>query len=256
MQDLRITLVQADQTWEDKSANFDNYSRLLEGVQTDLILLPELFHTGFSMNVAVLAEDFNDSTGIKWLKTQARKHNAAIYTSLIIREADQYMNRGIFVFPDEGLVSYDKRKSFSLAGEDKLFTAGTTTSIVEYKGWKINLQICYDLRFPEVSRNQLGTDASPIYDLLLYVANWPDRRISHWDALLPARAIENQCYVAAVNRVGTDANELTYNGFSMIVDPLGSKEISPQGTQCANTFVIKYNFLQEIRTKLPFLKDI
>lgn len=256
MQDLSITLVQADQKWEDKSANFNNYSRLLNGIQTDLVLLPELFHTGFSMNAQALAEDVNDSDGINWLKEQASKMKAAFYTSLIIHDEGRYLNRGVFVYPDERVVFYDKRKTFSLAGEDKIFTSGKSSTVVEFKGWKINLQICYDLRFPCVSQNRLDVDGNPQYDLLLYVANWPERRIAHWKALLPARAVENQCYVAAVNRVGLDENELVYNGSSMMINPLGEIHLNPEDTECVESFVIKYNFLLEIREKLPFLKDV
>lgn len=251
MQDLRITLVETEQYWEDKSANFNNYSRLLDGLSTDLVLLPEMFQTGFTMNAVELAEPFQHSESIEWLQQQATKLGAAIYTSLIIEDQGNYYNRGIFMFPDGTFQHYDKRKLFSLAGEDKHFNAGNKEVIVEYMGWKINLQICYDLRFPENIRNRMEADGKPAYDLLLYVANWPERRIAHWSALLPARAIENQCFVAAVNRIGIDENGLEYNGCSEIINPYGS----PLSMNSSHTAVIKDATLLEIRKKLPFLKD-
>lgn len=253
MQDLSITLVQADQVWEDKSANFNNYERLLAGVSSDLILLPEMFQTGFSMRAKELAEDFNSSISIKWLCEKARELQAAIYTSLIISDKGNYYNRGVFVLPDGTVQTYDKRKRFALAGEDLHYCAGANETIVEYKGWKINLQICYDLRFPELIRNRIE-NGKPAYDLLLYVANWPERRKHHWETLLCARAIENQCVVAGVNRCGTDGSGLIYTGDSMIIDALG--EIKGKcSNEEAMTVVINLQELTEIREKLPFLHD-
>jgi predicted amidohydrolase len=202
MQDLRVVLVQADQLWEDKEGNFRNYNRLfgdIEGV--DLIVLPEMFHTGFSMNPSVLAETMDDSSGLIWLKMKAKEKNCALYTSLIISDKGNYYNRGVFVYPTGEVSTYDKRKCFGLAGEDKVFTAGQKQAIVEFRGWKIQLQICYDLRFPEISRNKINSNLSPNYDVLVYVANWPEKRRIHWQTLLTARAIENQSYVIGVNRV-------------------------------------------------------
>ncbi len=253
MQDLRITLLETEQYWEDKSANFNNYSRLLGELSTDLVLLPEMFQTGFTMNAAEVAEPFQHSESIAWLRQQALKFKTAIYTSLIIEDHGHYYNRGIFMFPDGTFQHYNKRKLFSLAGEDKHFNAGNKEVIVEYMGWKINLQICYDLRFPENIRNRMEADGKPAYDLLLYVANWPERRVQHWSALLPARAIENQCFVAGVNRIGRDENGLEYNGQSVIIDPFGN---SPETvSEYTKTTVINYTTLNEIREKLPFLKD-
>lgn len=254
MQDLRVTLVQADQIWEDKEANFKNYERLLSNSEpTDLILFPEMFNTGFSMNAESLAESFSDSKSIEWLIKMANQKNAAIYTSLIIIEEDHFYNRGVFVFPTGDLAHYDKRKTFGLAGEDKIFKAGKSSTIVNYLGWKINLQICYDLRFPEISLNFMN-DGEVNYDLSLYVANWPERRISHWNSLLPARAIENQSYVVAVNRVGVDQTELRYNGQSQLIDALGYvNNVGDKEIVFATKLQAEY--LAETRLKLPFLKD-
>ncbi len=254
MQDLRVTLVQADQIWEDKEANFQNYERLLTNSEpTDLILLPEMFNTGFSMNAESLAESYSNSKSIDWLEKMAFEKNAAIYTSLIIKEENHYFNRGVFVFPSGDLVCYDKRKTFGLAGEDKIFEAGKSNTIVNYLGWKINLQICYDLRFPEISLNYMN-DGAANYDLSLYVANWPERRISHWNNLLPARAIENQSYVVAVNRVGVDQTELRYNGQSQLIDALGNVN-SVGDKEIVFATKLQAEYLAETRLKLPFLKD-
>jgi omega-amidase len=255
MQDLRITLVQADQRWEDKAGNIKHYEDLLcEVSETDLILLPEMFHTGFTMNAVEMAEEMNDSLGLDWLKQLAKKKNAAVYTSLIIREGTAFYNRGVFVFPDGFIEYYDKQKSFGLAGEDKVFTAGMSEKIVEYKGWKIMLQICYDLRFPELVRNKM-INGTPKYDILLYVANWPERRAEHWKTLLKARAIENQCFVAGVNRVGVDGKQLNYCGDSVFIDGLGNENYLNESEKEVKTFILEPNELGEIRATLPFLKD-
>lgn len=254
MQDLRVSLVQLDQIWENKEANFAKYDSIFQKLESvDLILLPEMFQTGFSMNVDELAEDWNNSASINYLKNWSSKLNAAVYTSLIIRENGKYFNRGVFVEPN-GLVSiYDKRKSFGLGGENLHFTAGNSASIVEYLGWKINLQICYDLRFPEISRNYLVED-KPKFDVLLYVANWPSKRSHHWKSLLTARAIENQAYVIGVNRYGEDKNGLSYSGDSMLVDALGTVESCLEFESVVSSSLI-FDRLNEIRTNLPFLKD-
>jgi predicted amidohydrolase len=254
MQDLRVSLVQLDQIWENREANFAKYDSIFQKlVSVDLILLPEMFQTGFSMNVDELAEDWNNSSSINYLKNWSSNLNAAIYTSLIIKENSTYYNRGVFVKPDGTIAIYDKRKSFGLGGENLYFTAGKDESIVEYLGWKINLQICYDLRFPEISRNYLMGN-EPKFDVLLYIANWPSKRSHHWKSLLTARAIENQAYVIGVNRYGEDKNGLSYSGDSMIVDALGNVECCLEFESVYNSTLI-FVKLNEIRTNLPFLKD-
>ena len=253
MQDLSVTLVQANQKWEAKAANFENYSSLLDGVETDLILLPEMFQTGFTMN-SDLAENWENSDSVQWLKELSLNMDAAIYTSLIIEDGGTY-NRGVFVYPNGDVVKYDKRKSFKLAGEHLTFTSGQEESIVRYKGWKLQLQICYDLRFPEIVRNRILSDSDAAYDAILYVANWPEKRAEHWQSLLKARAIENQCYVLGVNRVGSDANNFSYSGNSACIDALGKAEELNAGKEMVQTFVLKKNELDKIREMLPFLSD-
>lgn len=256
MQDLKIALVQANQIWENKQANLDHYSMLLENTtDVDIILFPEMFHTGFSMNASVLAEKMENSLGINWLKDVAKTKKSAVYTSLIIEEDGRFYNRGVFISPDGFVTVYDKRKTFGLAGEDKIYTAGTTETIVEYCGWKLQLQICYDLRFPEIVRNRLETNNSAAYDAILYVANWPERRNLHWKTLLKARAIENQSYVIGVNRVGTDKNELTYTGDSVCIDALGEGTNCTPGIEEVKIVTLSMNRLIDTRNVLPFLKD-
>lgn len=255
MQDLRITFVQADQCWEDKTANFNHYEELLKSVsETDIILLPEMFQTGFSMNAKQLSEKMENSASISWLKGQAKEKKAAFYTSLIIEEEGKYYNRGVFIEPDGKITCYDKRKLFGMAEESIYFTPGSKEVIVNYLGWKINLQICYDLRFPENIRNG-EMNGKPAYDLLLYVANWPERRIHHWSTLLPARAIENQCYVAGLNRVGNDHSGLSYNGQSKLINLLGEEISNLLNSESVITQDISYDELVQLREKLPFLKD-
>jgi omega-amidase len=256
MQNLKVTLVQIDQVWEDKKANYSIYDHYFQQIEdTDLVVLPEMFHTGFSMNAVTLAEDWQDSEGITYLRKWAAKLDAAIYTSLIICENQKYYNRGVFVYPNGDILKYNKRKSFGLGGEDKFYTQGNNEVIVEWKEWKINLQICYDLRFPELIRNRIIHE-SPAYDILLYVANWPQKRITHWDALLRARAIENQCFVVGVNRVGKDGNGLAYSGSSACYNPLGETICSTEESQNQQIrAVLDRTELIKIRTNLPFLKD-
>ncbi len=256
MQDLRISTVQPNQVWEDKQANFANYERLLEDVdETDLIVFPEMFQTGFTMNSEALGETM-EGESIEWLKKTARSKNAAIYTSLIIEENGNHFNRGVFMKPTGEYSVYDKRHLFGLASEDQFFKAGDVKTIVEYKGWKINLQVCYDLRFPENCRNKT-VNGEPEFDLLIYVANWPERRIKHWSALILARAIENQCYVVGVNRVGVDANELNYNGSSAVINALGEIISNHSNNVESVEHTLLYaSDLKETRIKLPFLKDV
>ncbi len=253
MQDLRITLVQADQIWEDPDANFEKYQQLLKDVDTDVIVLPEMFHTCFSMNVE-LAQEYASNTAIAWLKSLAKTKDAAVYTSLMVKENEAHYNRGVFITPEGAISTYDKRKTFGLANEGDHFSSGKSQTIVNYKGWKIQLQICYDLRFPEISRNSISNH-SPSYDVLVYVANWPQKRSLHWKTLLRARAIENQCFVVGVNRVGSDGNAFEYSGDSRLIDALGREHLLEENEEMTRTFVMNYSELGAIREKLPFLKD-
>lgn len=256
MQDLRVTLVQANQKWEDKAANFENYSRLLDSVKTDLIVLPEMFQTGFSMNTSEMAEDLESSKSIEWLKQLAMEKECAVYTSLIINRDGKVYNEGVFVQQNQPISHYSKRKTFELAGENEHFASGNDETIVDYKGWNIQLQICYDLRFPEIVRNRMLPNQLPAYDVIIYVANWPEKRSIHWNTLLNARAIENQSYVIGVNRVGQDKKGLNYSGDSKLVNALGEDLKLEPGEECVRTFTLKMDDLSHIRKSHPFLKDV
>jgi omega-amidase len=255
MQDLKVSLIQVDQCWEDVSANLTKFESLIQKQSdTDLIVLPEMFHTSFSMNTS-LAKDWEDNPIVEKLKQWSLKSQAAIYSSLMVKEQHQFYNRGVFVSPNGSVQYYDKRKSFGLGGEDRVFSQGDQEVIVDYKGWKINLQICYDLRFPELIRNRINSDGNPAYDVLIYVANWPQKRVLHWSTLLQARAIENQCFVVGVNRIGTDGNNLVYSGASAIYDGLGETKLLMNDQENTSTVTLSYESMQNWRLSLPFLKD-
>ncbi|MBN9294427.1 MAG: hypothetical protein J0G96_10655 [Flavobacteriia bacterium] len=257
MQDLKITLIQTPQFWEDKPVNLVHFEELLPKTgTTDLVLLPEMFHTGFSMKATELAEDFENSLAVNWLKEKAQQHQTAIYTSFICKASNHFFNRGVFVFPNGEITVYDKRKLFTLAKEEQHYFAGTEEKIVEYKGFRLLLSICYDLRFPEILRNCMISETEAKYDVLLNVANWPERRSFHWKSLLLARAIENQCFLIGVNRIGTDENQLVYSGDSIALDPLGQtlSNIQPH-QETVETVTLRKEVLYEVREKLNFLKD-
>ncbi|MEM7573791.1 MAG: amidohydrolase [Bacteroidota bacterium] len=251
MQDLRLTLVQMDIHWQQPAKNREKVAGQIKSLtgQTDLIILPEMFTTGFSMDAATQAENMDGET-VTWMRNWARQLGAAITGSLIIEEAGHYYNRLVWMAPDGEFQAYDKRHLFAMAGEDAAYTRGQDRLIVNYRGWRICPLICYDLRFPVWARND---DA---YDLLIYIANWPDRRAYDWQTLLRARAIENQCYVAAVNRVGEDVNGLHYQGDSCVIDPGWRKVLYQQSQQEAvQTIKLSAEQLQRVREKLPFLAD-
>jgi len=257
MRDLKIALLQFNQIWENKQANFAEIKKVLSDKKDfDLLLLPEMFHTGFSMNHQEMAEEMHNSEGIEFLKEISKTYKAAIYTSLIIKSKEGVYNRGVFIRENQ-LEIYDKRKCFSLGGEADTYQAGTKAMISTLLGWRLNLQICYDLRFPELIRNEIDYGGVPKYDALLYVANWPKKRIQHWIKLLQARAIENQCYVIACNRVGADNNNLEYNGKSLIIDANGDI-LSQESNDCMGELILgtlSFNSLKKLRAELPFLED-
>jgi len=257
MQDLKIALLQFNQIWEDKQANFAEIKKVLSDKKGfDLLLLPEMFHTGFSMNHQEMAEEMNKSEGIEFLKKISEEYKTAIYTSLIVKSKGKVYNRGVFI-KENTLEFYDKRKCFGMGGETAAFQAGTKAMIATLLGWRLNLQICYDLRFPELIRNEIDHDGVPKYDAILYVANWPKKRIQHWVKLLQARAIENQCYVIACNRIGADNNNLEYNGKSLIIDANG-EILSRDNNNCLGELIqgtLSFNSLKNLRAKLPFLED-
>lgn len=217
MQDLKIALMQAELDWEDPMANLRRFDAKIEQVQAGvhLIVLPEMFSTGFSMNPARLAQPM-DGPAVSWMKDRSRETKADIAGSLIIEEKGAFYNRLVWAKPDGRVYGYDKKHLFRFAGEEKVYTAGEGRLLVTCHGWRIRPFICYDLRFPIWTRN-----LDNIYDAAIFVANWPERRAAHWNALLKARAIENQCYVAGVNRVGVDGNGHRYHGDTCIIDPMG-----------------------------------
>ncbi len=251
MENIHVCLVQADLVWEDPRANRKKFDQLLSQVArpVDVIILPEMFTTGFSMHPSTLAESMGGTT-IQWMKEKAVFFQSVVTGSLIIAEGGAYYNRLVWVRPNGAIEWYDKRHLFVMAGEDAYYRAGDKRVIFEYKSWRICPQICYDLRFPVWSRNV------ELYDVLLYVANWPDRRISDWDVLLRARAIENQAYVIAVNRCGTDGVGLEYSGHSTIVDPAwrGVMYVH-EGGEHVYQYTLDYAHLKEVRRSLPFLAD-
>jgi len=215
MQDLAVTLVQCELAWEDPKDNRAQMSALIDNISqpTDLVVLPEMFTTGFSMNALANAEDAGGTTE-QWMSEQALKHNCAVTGSIAVREGDSVFNRMLFASP-EGVQFYDKRHLFRMAGEHKRYASGNERITVNWRDWRINLQVCYDLRFPVFARNQGD------FDLQLYVANWPAKRSYHWRQLLIARAIENQACVVGVNRIGSDANGLDYQGDSLAISATG-----------------------------------
>jgi predicted amidohydrolase len=214
----------------------------------DLIVLPEMFSTGFIMHPKNVAETMQGET-VSWLQHLAKAKNAAITGSLVIEEDGKFYNRMVFVFPDGKIQHYDKRHLFSLAGEHHEFTSGTDKLIVEYKGWKICPLICYDLRFPVFSRN------TEEYDLLIYVANWPDKRANAWNILLQARAIENMCYVVGVNRIGTDENKNHYSGDSQVADAMGNYTLEPHQSEGVFIVYLDKKAQDRNREKFGFLND-
>jgi len=252
LSNLKITVFQAYLFWENVDKNLQNLSlRLSSGVKekTDLIVLPEMFNTGFSLNSELLAEEMNGKT-MEWMADVARTYDCVVTGSLMIKEDGKYYNRLIWMTPENECTHYDKRHLFSMGNEDEHYTAGNEKVTVELKGWKIRLAICYDLRFPVWIRNQ-----DPAYDLLLIVASWPDQRMAHWRALIPARAIENQSYVVAVNRVGHDGNQVYHSGHSMCIDPFGNTVYYKPEDEDLYTFSIGYEELVKIRRAYPFLPD-
>jgi len=254
MQDLTLSLLQFDQVWEDKAANRAKITALTQGLTTDILLIPEMMDTGFSMNTSLAEEWSDENSSLIFLKDLSRRIQAAVYTSIMTKSGESNLNRGVFVTPDGKVEVYDKRKTFKLAGEHHHYLSGKEERIVSFKGWKINLQICFDLRFPELVRNSL-VHGKPKYDLLMFVANWPEKRISHWDALLKARAIENQCYVAGANRVGVDGNGLTYSGNSWVIAMDGTESLkSPNNREGVFSCELSIEELQNYRQKLSFLE--
>lgn len=253
--EIRISMVQTDLHWQDKTANLAMLEEKIWGLKgkTDLIILPEMFPTGFSMEAAKLAEPMN-LTVCRWMKQLAAQTKATVTGSAIISEGGKFYNRLLWVNPDGYTEHYDKRHLFRMASEDQVFSPGLKLPIFNLKGWEICPQVCYDLRFPVWSRNGWENDIAG-YDIIFYIASWPAARTSAWDALLPARAIENLAYSLGVNRIGNDGNGIAYSGHSAAYDFRGDK-ISDLGEKDQiKTVIFSAEKLQEFRTKFPAWKD-
>lgn len=264
MSTLTITTIQTHLHWEDKAANLSMLEQKIgqTGQRTEVVVLPEMFSTGFSMQPALLAETM-EGESVAWMKRVAAQQRIILTGSLIIEEEGHYFNRLIWMLPNGQYGYYNKRHLFAYAGEDEQYTPGHKRLIASVKGWKINLQVCYDLRFPVWARQATPLappaegepEASPEYDVLIYVANWPERRNHAWKTLLQARAIENQSYVVGVNRVGKDGHDIYHSGDSMIVDPLGEVLYTRAHEEDIHTLTLQKDKLEEVRHKLPFLED-
>jgi len=255
MSTLAISLIQSSLFWEDKAANLLHFEKQLIPLQgkTQVAVLPELFSTGFSMQTAILAEPMEGPT-VQWMRSMAQQLQLILTGSIMIREGDLCFNRLLWVLPSGELGYYDKRHLFAYAGEDRHYQSGHRRLIASVNGFRINLQICYDLRFPVWARQQCH-QGSPEYDILIYVANWPARRRLAWMTLLQARAIENQCYVVGVNRVGVDGHEIDHSGDSMVIDPLGEILFTQTKDPCIHTANLRKDRLQECRQQFPFLRE-
>lgn len=247
---MKVALIQSSLVWENPEANRNYFEEKINTIteEINLIVLPEMFTTGFTMQPAKAAETMNGKT-VLWLQALAKAKNTAITGSVVIEENSNFYNRMLFVFPSGEVQHYDKRHLFTLAGEEKLYTPGVQKLIVNYLGWKICPLVCYDLRFPVYSRNVEN------YDLLIYVASWPKTRIKAWDTLLAARAIENMSCVIGVNRIGTDANGYEYIGHSQVLDCLGDHVISPEESEGVFITTLDQSYLVTVREKLNFLND-
>ncbi|MGB7739221.1 MAG: amidohydrolase [Steroidobacteraceae bacterium] len=247
---LRVTMIQADLAWHDPATNRRNLAAHFRGLagHTDLIVLPEMFTTGFSMETGSLAETMAGAT-VAWLREESAAIGCAITGSLIVEESGQHYNRLVWATPDGGCAHYDKRHLFRIAREDQHYAPGKQRLVVTLKGWRVCPLICYDLRFPVWSRNRGD------YDVLLYVANWPSRRRTAWSALLRARAIENVCYVVGVNRVGKDGNGASYTGDSVALDFLGQVLGGERGGDFVETVVLDRESLATFRSDFPVHLD-
>jgi len=255
MSTLAISTIQTSLLWEEKSANLHMLEQKIASIEekTEIVVLPEMFSTGFSMNPSLLAEKMDGET-IQWMQRVSRENGIILTGSVIIEEEGKFYNRLIWMLPNGQYGHYDKRHLFAYAGEDEKYSGGNKRLIASVKGWKINLQVCYDLRFPVWSRQQIKEDGAE-YDLLIYVANWPERRSHAWKTLLCARAIENQCYVIGVNRVGRDGNNIYHSGNSLVIDPLGQVLYHMADEEDVFTITLQKEKLEEVREKFPFWKD-
>ncbi len=264
MSSLTITTIQTNLIWENKEANLLQLEEKINAIEerTEIVVLPEMFSTGFTMQPQLFAEEMparagsdGDGGTVEWMQTIAADKKIVLTGSIIIKEDDKFYNRLIWMLPNGTYGYYDKRHLFAYAGEDQHYAAGNKRLIASVKGWKINLQVCYDLRFPVWARQHNGEQSTPEYDVLIYVANWPERRSHAWKTLLCARAIENQCYVVGVNRVGTDGKNINHSGNSLVIDPLGEVLYHKADEEDIFTITLERERLDEVRMKFPFWKD-
>lgn len=255
MSALSITTIQTNLIWEDKAANLYALEQKINSIQdpTEIVVLPEMFSTGFSMQPSLFVETMEGET-LNWMKKVSTQNKIILTGSIIIEEEGKYYNRLIWMLPNGEYGYYDKRHLFAFGQEDKFYNAGNKRLIAQVKGFKINLQVCYDLRFPVWARQQ-NKSGGMEYDVLIYIANWPEKRSHAWKTLLCARAIENQCYVVGVNRVGTDGNSIYHSGNSLVIDPLGQVLYHMPDDEDVNTVTISKDYLNEVREKFPFWKD-
>ena len=255
MSTLTITTIQSNLIWEDKAANLHMLEQKITGIEekTEIVVLPEMFNTGFSMRPEPLAETM-DGESVEWMKRVSRENGIVLTGSIMIEEEGNYYNRLIWMLPNGQYGHYDKRHLFAFGEEDEHYSPGNKRLIASVKGWRINLLVCYDLRFPVWAR-QKNTEAGAEYDVLIYVANWPERRSHAWKTLLCARAIENQCYVVGVNRVGSDGKNIYYSGNSLVIDPLGQVLYHMADEEDVNTITLQKEMLEDVRIKFPFWKD-
>jgi len=248
MQNLKITIIQPDIVWENPKANLEKFSKWIEKLEeTDVIILPEMFTTGFSMRPEILKETM-EGDSIKWMKKVAAEKNVSVVGSLIIEDKSKVYNRALWVFPNGKVEKYDKHHLFTMGQEHLNYSAGNKKTVVEFKGWRFCPLICYDIRFPVWNRN------TEDYDVILFMANWPSPRHHHWKTLLVARAIENQSYCLGINRTGTDGAGLSYLGDSGMITPKGIAEFMGE-TEKIQTFEISYAELQDYRNSFPLLED-
>lgn len=256
MSAVTFTLIQTALHWEDKAANLKMLEESIMAIKepTQIVALPEMFSTGFSMKPETLAEPMTGPT-VQWMKKVAAAKKTILTGSVIIGEEGHYFNRAIWMQPNGHYGWYDKRHLFAFGHEDQHYTAGQQRFIASVNGWRIALFVCYDLRFPVWSRQQFSDEKEFEYDIALYVANWPQRRNMAWKTLLQARAIENQCYVIGVNRVGNDGNHIYHSGDSMVVDPLGEILYHKADAEDVFTITFQKEALQTIREKFPFWRD-
>ncbi len=251
MQNLNITIIQTGLAWHDVEKNCTRFEGIIRSLAepTDLVLLPEMFSTGFTMEPHACAEEM-DGLAVTSLVRWAGKKQADVAGSVAIREGDRYFNRLVWARPGGDVVTCNKRHLFRMAGEERVYTAGNDKTVIMLKGWRIRPFVCYDLRFPVWSRNK-----NLEYDIAVYVANWPEKRAAHWKALLRARAIENQCYVIGVNRIGVDGNGVSYCGDSAVIDFTGSTILEMENRECVQTIGLSFDELAGYRQAFPAWKD-